>query len=125
MARAGIMIVEDERIVALDLKQRLQALGYAVKAMASDGREAVEKAGATRPDLILMDIHLANGMDGIEAAKQIRRLYRTPIIFLTAYADEGTRERAKIIEPLGYILKPFEEGELATTIEMALSTSKH
>ncbi len=125
MAEAGIMIVEDERIVALDLKQRLQTMGYVVKAMASAGHEAVEKAGAVRPDLILMDIHLANGMDGIEAAEHIRKLYHIPVIFLTAYADEGTLARAKVVKPLGYILKPFEEQELLTTIEKAFSTLKH
>lgn len=124
MADTEIMIVEDEGIVAKDLQFRLITLGYNVTALASHGHEAVDKAGAARPNLVLMDIRLANGMDGIEAAEQIRKRYDIPVVFLTAYADESTLERAKITEPFGYILKPFEERELQSTIEIALYRHK-
>ncbi|MCC7163189.1 MAG: response regulator [Anaerolineae bacterium] len=119
-----IMIVEDERIVAKDLQFRLQGLGYQVAAMASEGHDAISKAGAIRPNLVLMDIRLENGMDGIEAAEQIRSELDIPVVFLTAYADQATLARAKITEPFGYILKPFEERELQSTIEIALYRHK-
>lgn len=119
-----IMIVEDERIVAKDLQFRLQGLGYQVAAMASEGHDAIDKAGATRPNLVLMDIRLENGMDGIAAAEQIRSELDIPVVFLTAYADQATLARAKITEPFGYILKPFEERELQSTIEIALYRHK-
>lgn len=119
-----IMIVEDERIVAKDLQFRLQGLGYQVAAMASEGHDAIDKAGSTRPNLVLMDIRLENGMDGIQAAEQIRNELDIPVVFLTAYADQATLARAKITEPFGYILKPFEERELQSTIEIALYRHK-
>lgn len=119
-----IMIVEDERIVARDLQFRLQGLGYQVAAMASEGHDAINKAGSSRPNLVLMDIRLENGMDGIEAAEQIRNQLDIPVVFLTAYADQATLARAKITEPFGYILKPFEERELQSTIEIALYRHK-
>ncbi|TAH52260.1 MAG: response regulator [Chloroflexota bacterium] len=119
-----IMIVEDERIVAKDLQFRLQGLGYEVAAMASEGHDAVAKASSSRPNLVLMDIRLENGMDGIQAAEQIRNELDIPVVFLTAYADQATLARAKITEPFGYILKPFEERELQSTIEIALYRHK-
>lgn len=119
-----IMIVEDERIVAKDLQFRLQGLGYQIAAVASEGHDAVAKAAVARPNLVLMDIRLENGMDGIEAAEQIRARLDIPVVFLTAYADEATLARAKITEPFGYILKPFEERELQSTIEIALYRHK-
>ncbi|MHC5034564.1 MAG: response regulator, partial [Planctomycetota bacterium] len=120
MANARIQVVEDESIVALDIKDNLEILGYNVVAVESSGEPAIQKAIETRPDLVLMDIRLKGEMDGIEAAQQIRAHLGTPVIYLTAYADEATLQRAKITEPYGYILKPFEERELHTTIEMAL-----
>jgi PAS domain S-box-containing protein len=120
MANARIQVVEDESIVALDIKDNLEILGYNVVAVESSGEQAIQKAIETRPDLVLMDIRLKGEMDGIEAAQQIRAHLGTPVIYLTAYADEATLQRAKITEPYGYILKPFEERELHTTIEMAL-----
>lgn len=119
-----IMIVEDERIVAKDLQFRLQGLGYQVAAMASEGHDAISKAFSVRPSLVLMDIRLENGMDGIETAERIRAQLDIPVVFLTAYADEATLARAKITEPFGYILKPFEERELQSTIEIALYRHK-
>jgi diguanylate cyclase (GGDEF)-like protein/PAS domain S-box-containing protein len=120
MNKENILIVEDEKIIALDLQRRLERFGYSVVGMASDGEEAISLAGERSPDIILMDIMLAGSMDGIEAAKQIRAELGIPVIFLTAYTDEKTLERAKEVEPFGYILKPFKERELYTTIDIAL-----
>lgn len=120
MNNERILIVEDEKIIALDLQRRLERFGYSVIGMASDGAEAVTAAREGRPDIILMDIMLAGAMDGIEAAKQVRAELGIPVIFLTAYTDERTLDRAKEVEPFGYILKPFKERELYTTIDIAL-----
>lgn len=113
-----ILVVEDERIVAQDIHNRLTQLGYTVSAIASSGEEALKKAKET-PDVVLMDIVLKGGMDGIEAAESIRAL-GIPVIYVTAYADKEILQRAKVTEPYGYILKPFEDRELHITIEMAL-----
>jgi diguanylate cyclase (GGDEF)-like protein/PAS domain S-box-containing protein len=120
MNNENILIVEDEKIIALDLQRRLERFGYSVVGMASEGQEAVSLARERSPDIILMDIMLAGSMDGIEAARQIRLQLGIPVIFLTAYTDEKTLERAKEVEPFGYILKPFKERELYTTIDIAL-----
>ena len=120
MAKTQILVVEDKGIVAEDIQRSLQALGYGVSGVASSGEEAIKKAEETRPDLVLMDIMLQGELDGIEAADQIRSRFNIPIIYLTAYADDKTLERAKITEPFGYIIKPFEDRELHTTVEMAL-----
>jgi PAS domain S-box-containing protein len=119
-AAARILVVEDEAIVAMDISVRLRALGYEVVGPASTGADALELAEATRPDLVLMDIMLRGGMDGVEAAQRIREATGAPVVYLTAYADDSTLRRAKVAEPLGYLLKPFEERELRTTIETAL-----
>ncbi|MBC7096130.1 MAG: response regulator, partial [Methanobacteriales archaeon] len=109
---ASVMIVEDENIVAMDIKQRLEMLGYKVTATVATGEEAIELAEKTRPDVILMDIVLKGEVDGIEAAEEIRRRFKIPIIYITAYSDKKTLERAKVTEPFGYIIKPFEDKEL-------------
>ena len=124
MGKMNILVVEDERIVAEDIKMRLQKLGYAVPGVAFSGEEAVKKAENMQPDLVLMDIVLEKKMSGIEAASIISSRFNIPIIYLTAYADNKTLERAKITEPFGYILKPFEDREVYTTIEMALYKHK-
>lgn len=124
MAKARIMIVEDESIVVIDLKATLRDLGYEIAAVASTGEKAILKAGETRPDLVLMDIRLKGEMDGIQAAEQIKDRFDTPVIYLTAYADEATLQRAKVTTPYGYLLKPFEDRELHSTIEMALYRQK-
>ncbi|MFQ6091845.1 MAG: PAS domain S-box protein, partial [bacterium] len=124
MAEAQILIVEDERIVAKDIQNRLSHLGYGIAGVAASGKGALKKARETNPDLVLMDILLREEMDGIEAARQIRDRLHIPVIFLTAYADDKTLERAKVAEPYGYIIKPFEEKELRTAIEMALYKHK-
>ncbi len=115
-----ILVVEDEAIVLLDLKNRLNTLGYVIVGSSSYGEDAIKKAEETRPDIVLMDIGLKGKIDGVEAADQIRKLFNIPIIYLTANSDFNTLQRAKVTEPFGYILKPFDERELRTTIEMAL-----
>jgi PAS domain S-box-containing protein len=124
MGRARILIVEDEAIVAMDLQGRLAALGYEVAAVTSTGEEAVLRAHETRPDLALMDIRLAGELDGIAAAEQVRDRLGIPVVFLTAYADDDTLARAKVADPFGYLLKPFQDRDLRTTIEMALYKHK-
>jgi two-component system, sensor histidine kinase and response regulator len=120
MARARILVVEDERIVAADLRSRLERMGYNVLDVISSGKDAVEFAVANRPDLVLMDITLRGEMDGVAAADEMRRRYEVTVIYLTAHSDDATLQRAKITEPFGYVLKPFDERELLKTIEMAL-----
>jgi len=120
MSRAKVMVVEDESIVAIDISQRLQSLGYEVTATVSSGERAVEMAEKTRPDIILMDIVLKGEMDGIEAAEEINKRMKVPIVYITAYSDEETLKRAKITGPFGYIIKPFEDRELHSVIEVAL-----
>ena len=124
MAKAQILVVEDEGIVAMDVRNRLNGLGYAVSVVVSSGEEAFKKAGEVHPDLVLMDIRLKGDMDGIEAAEQIRARFDVPVVYLTAYADDNTLQRAKVTEPFGYLLKPFEERELHTAIEIALYKHK-
>jgi len=120
MTQTRILVVEDESIVALDIQERLESLGYDVPATVAAGEKAIVQAGLLRPDLVLMDIHLQGPMDGIEAADHIRRQFGIPVIYLTANADHPTVERAKFTEPFAYVIKPFEERELHTTIEVAL-----
>src|SRR5215217_9750816 len=120
MANARVLIVEDEAIVAADLGAKLKRLGYTVVGTASRGELAIQLAAAERPNLVLMDILLAGDMDGIEAADRIRQQYQIPIVFLTAHSDSDTLARAKVTAPFGYLLKPFNERELETHIEMAL-----
>ncbi|MBW2636353.1 MAG: PAS domain S-box protein [Deltaproteobacteria bacterium] len=124
MANARILVVEDEGIIAKDIRKMLENLGYDVFAVVSSGEDAVKKAAETHPDLVLMDIVLEGDMDGVEAAEQIRNRFDIPVIYLTAYSDEKTLQRAKITEPYGYIFKPFQGRELHTAIEMALYRHK-
>lgn len=120
MNKRRIFITEDERLVAISLERKLNGLGYQVVGMASSGQEALEKVAETTPDLILMDIQLKGNLDGIETAAQLRTKIDVPIIYLTAYDDEATLQRAKLTEPFGYLLKPYQARDLRTTIEMAL-----
>lgn len=115
-----ILIVEDETIIARDIQGKLESLGYEAAAIVSSGEEAIAKAGELRPDLVLMDIVIKGDIDGIEAARQIKDNYNIPVVYITAYADEKTLGRAMITDPFGYLIKPFEERELHSTIEMAL-----
>src|SRR5271169_2938672 len=107
-----ILVVEDEGITAMDTGDLLQSLGYAVPAAVFSARDAIRKVEEIRPDLVLMDIRLKGKMDGIEAAQEIRTRFDIPIIYATAHADDATLQRAKVTEPFGYILKPFDEREL-------------
>ena len=120
MAKTQILVVEDENIIAMDIQSRLERLGYTVPAAASCGAEAIRKAGEIHPDLVLMDIILEGEIDGIEAAEQIKIQFDIPVVYLTAHADDGTLQRAKITESYGYIIKPFEAKDLHANIEMAL-----
>jgi len=119
MGRHRILVVEDEPIVAMDIQHRLRKLGYTVVRVVPSGEEAVAAARELDPDLVLMDIMLDGRMDGIESAAAIREVQDVPVIYLTAYADEKTLQRAKITEPFGYIIKPFEDREIHSSIEMA------
>ncbi len=119
MSASTILIVEDEAIVAMDLAGKLERLGYTVLGPVDRGEEAIELARQHRPSLALMDIRLAGAMDGVTAAEIIRRECDLPVVFLTAHSDSRTLERAKLAEPFGYVIKPFEERELKIAIEMA------
>jgi CheY-like chemotaxis protein len=115
-----IMIVEDEFLIAMDLQKRLEDLGYEVPAVAASADRALELASLHMPDLILMDIRLQGGSDGIKAAAEVRRRLQIPVIFLTSHADAKTLERAKLSEPSGYIVKPFVFVNFRAVIEIAL-----
>ena len=121
MTKIKVLVVEDEKIVAKDIQYRVRSLGYDVCGIASSGEEAIENADTYRPDLILMDIQLKGGIDGVMAADKIRSFLDVPIIYLTAYNDKKTLDRTKLTNPYGYILKPFEDRDLFTGIEMALN----
>jgi diguanylate cyclase (GGDEF)-like protein/PAS domain S-box-containing protein len=115
-----ILIVEDQQIVALDLQYTLQSLGYAISGVAASGPEALAIAAAERPDLVLMDVRLRGDMDGIATAQALRARHDLPVVYLTAHNDEVTRARAAATTPYGFLVKPFDERALQTTIEMAL-----
>ncbi|MFN0168813.1 MAG: sigma 54-interacting transcriptional regulator [Bryobacteraceae bacterium] len=117
---ARILIVEDERITAEDLRDILTDLGYDVAAVVSTGADAIAEAERTLPDLALMDIRIKGDMDGTETAKVLRQRFNVPVVYLTAHADRQTLDRAKLAEPLGYLVKPFQESELQASIEIAL-----
>jgi len=120
MAGEQILVVEDQRAVAGALKMRLRGLGYNVMAIAKDGFEAIEKAAELNPDLILMDVRLGEGMDGIEAAQRIRATLDIPVIYISAHVDQKLLERARATHPAGFINKPFTTKDLLTAIDLAL-----
>ncbi len=124
MAGEKILVVEDAIITAEDIRESLQDTGYVVIGVVSSGEEAIKKVEEENPDLVLMDIMLQGEMDGIETAKQIRSRFSVPVVYLTAYSDKKILERAKITEPFGYIIKPFNERELHINVEMALYKHK-
>jgi CheY-like chemotaxis protein len=119
-----ILVVEDESIIALNIKKKLKSFGYAVPAIASTGEEAIKMTEITFPDLILMDVMLKGGMDGVQAIEEIRKRFDIPVIYLTAYSDDEVLERAKLTQPYGYIVKPFKANDLRTNIEIALYKHK-
>ncbi|MGD2084847.1 MAG: response regulator [Candidatus Aminicenantes bacterium] len=122
--RGNILVVEDEIIVALDLKRCLQGLGYQVVQVVTTGDKAIKAVKNKRPDLVLMDIRLQGKMNGIEAAKVVHSQYDVPVVYLTAYADDQTLEQATAAGPYGYLVKPFDARELKTTIEVAIFKHK-
>ena len=119
-----VLLVEDEAIVALDVRRRVEHLGYEVVGVAVSGEQALTANDELKPDLVLMDIQLAGDMDGVEAATRIREQNATPIIFLTAHSDPATLKRAGTAGPYGYVTKPFEDRELHTALEIALYKSR-
>ena len=120
MSQKKILIVEDESIIAEDISDSLISLGYKITGMVYSGEEAIEAAAKFRPDLVLMDVNLQGEIDGITAAAEIRSRFQIPVVYLTAYADENTLRRVNATKPFGYIVKPFEEKNLHTTIQLAL-----
>jgi YesN/AraC family two-component response regulator len=117
-----ILIVEDERLVVQHISQLLQDEGYRISAIASDGKTAIQKVVELQPDLILLDIRIKGEIDGIEVAAHVQSLYDIPILYLTAFSDRETIERAKITNPMGYVLKPFRREQLLSSIAIALAT---
>lgn len=124
MNDTSILIVEDEAVVALEMKINLEAMGYKVAGRADNGPQAIELSQQLNPDIILMDIRLKGPMDGIDAAFEIRKIQKTPVVFLTAYAEEEKLQRAKVIMPFGYLLKPVQDRDLKVTVEMALHNAR-
>lgn len=124
MTPARIVVVEDERIIALDLANSLRSLGHAVVAQVADAAAAIEAVQVLRPDLVLVDIFLRGPVDGIEAALLIRERYGVPCIFISAYAEAAIRARATMAAPLAYLTKPFDLAELAACIDAALTPRK-
>lgn len=120
MDETKILVVEDQTIVALNIKSRLKNMGYVVPGTVASGEEAIKEAELTNADLVLMDIMLKGEMDGIEAARIIKSRFGIPVIYLTACTDFETLERAKQTDPEGYISKPFKEEDLCQNIEAAL-----
>ena len=119
MGKISVLVVEDESIVSKDIQYSLKKLGYNVVGVAATGQKAIDLCGEKTPDIILMDIMLKGDINGIEASTRIKESYNIPVIFLTAYADENTLSKAKVTEPYAYIIKPFKEIDLHTSIEMA------
>jgi DNA-binding LytR/AlgR family response regulator len=120
MDKVKVFVVEDESIVSKDIQYSLKRLGYDVVGSASSGENSLTKIAECAPDIVLMDIMLKGDLNGIETAAIIKSDFKIPVIFLTAYADDATLEKAKITEPYGYIIKPFKEIDLHTAIEMAV-----
>ena len=115
-----ILVVDDEAVIALRLQKRLAEMGYEVPEIAFSGEEAVEKAGRLKPDLILMDVMMPGKLDGIDAAKKIKAEFNIPVVFITAFSEDHIVEKAKLAEPFGYILKPFQDREIKAAIEVSL-----
>jgi CheY-like chemotaxis protein len=120
MNKKKILIVEDQTLSALDIQECLEAADYEVVAISSTGRDALAQVESKHPNLILMDIQLKGEMDGTETAKAIRLRYGLPVLFLTAFTDKATIDRARVAQPYGYIVKPFQDCELLANIEIAL-----
>jgi DNA-binding NarL/FixJ family response regulator len=120
MSEIRILIVEDDPLIAEEIRQSLDELDYQVCGKAYTPANALRQLDIQRPDLVLLDINLAGGAEGLDIAAAINHLYRIPFVFLTSYADRATLDRAKLLEPAGYIVKPFTEKDLLAGLEIAL-----
>jgi CheY-like chemotaxis protein len=120
MKKTTVLIVEDESIIALDLRNSLRKRGFEVPAIVSSGEDAIRKAAEIEPDVILMDIVLQGAIDGVEAARRIRERLDIPIVYVTAYVDGNIRDRAGVTTPSTFLIKPFDEKELLSAIETAI-----
>ena len=120
MTKPNLLIVEDERLLSEDLKETLLGLGYAVTSSVGSGRAAIDWAARNPVDLALMDIKLSGDLDGIQTAEILRNRFKVPVVYLTAYSDDGILKRAKTTQPFGYVLKPYRESEIKSAIEIAL-----
>jgi len=120
MKKVRVQIVEDESLLAKDIRKQLEKLDYLVVSSVSSGKRAIQIANDLKPDIVLMDIRIKGEIDGIHAANQIRKKFSIPVIYITAYSDNETLKRARVTEPFGYLIKPFEARELDAVIKMAL-----
>ena len=125
MGKLNIAIVEDEGIVAMEIKRSLQLMGYNIAFISDSGEKAINKLQQSKADLVLMDIILKGKMDGIDAARIIVDEMDIPVVFLTAFEDERTQERARLLKTCGYLVKPFEDSNLSAAIEKALSNDRN
>jgi two-component system cell cycle sensor histidine kinase/response regulator CckA len=121
MVVASILIVEDERLIAVDLQRRLARLGHTVVALAASGVEAIQQALTLQPDVVLMDIRLQGDMDGVEAAQQIHASAAIPVVFMTAYVDEDTQQRLRATSPWGCLYKPFTPHQVQSVLAQVFS----
>ncbi len=124
MSPSRVMIVDDEPAVAIDLCDCLTDMGHVVVSVEASGEDAIEEAGRKRPDVVLMDIHLRDDMDGIESARRIHDRFGIPVVFLSAYSDPELLDRAKQVGSFAYLVKPFSEREVCAAIEMAVYRSE-
>ncbi len=124
MSKTNVLVVEDESIVSKDIQLSLKKLGYNVVGAAATSEKAIDLIRSEKPDIVLMDIMLKGDVNGIETAEIVKNEFGIPVIYLTAYADESTLAKAKVTEPYGYIIKPFKEIDLHTSIEMAIYKHK-
>lgn len=120
MNRIKILVVEDDVFIAQDISEQLESLGYHLAGLAYNAEEAYELLSEDLPDLVLLDVHLGDGEDGINIAEKIRDTYQVPFIFLTSFSNKSVLDRAKPTHPMGYIVKPFNDSDLFTSIEIAL-----
>lgn len=123
MYKTKILIVEDEAVIAMELEDRLDQMGYSVIGMASNGEVAIRKIASKKPDLILMDINLRGPLDGIEVTREVNARFDVPVIYVTAYSDDATLRKARETAPSGFLFKPFRDNELRAALEVALNRS--
>lgn len=118
--RSRILIVEDEQVVAMDLEMQLLSFGYEISGIANTGQEALRLADATRPDLVLMDVHLRGALDGIATAQEVQGRWNLPVVFVTAFNNQEARKRAQALNPSGYLTKPYRPEQLRAIVAAAL-----